>query len=393
MSEPSFTAGIFAHGREVSGETFMSPMVFPYFPNTAFFIPDLTTSKAQNGTFSYVRFNNPDRTALADVVTFLEDGEDSVICSSGMGAITTTMISLLNQGDEVICNSNIYGETHQIMNYLLPKFGIRSKMVDMRDLDALTQAITPQTRMVYTEVCANPVNRMTDIRAAAEIAHKNGALLVVDNTFTTAIAVRPLELGADVVINSMTKFMNGHSDAIAGSVTGSRALMDTVRTHSILCGTACDPYAAFTMLKNFGTMELRVRRQMENAAQFAAAVEKMPHVVRVEHPSLDSFAQHELALRTFRSNQEMCGIVGVEVPEDVEKINEFMRRLKMIRYAGTLGGIHSTMMHPVSTSHKDVPDDQRRAMGITPGVLRFTVGIEDVGELIEDVRQALSAFD
>lgn len=174
MSEPSFTAGIFAHGREVSGETFMSPMVFPYFPNTAFFIPDLTTSKAQNGTFSYVRFNNPDRTALADVVTFLEDGEDSVICSSGMGAITTTMISLLNQGDEVICNSNIYGETHQIMNYLLPKFGIRSKMVDMRDLDALIQAITPQTRMVYTEVCANPVNRMTDIRAAAEIAHKTG---------------------------------------------------------------------------------------------------------------------------------------------------------------------------------------------------------------------------
>lgn len=127
MSEPSFTAGIFAHGREVSGETFMSPMVFPYFPNTAFFIPDLTTSKAQNGTFSYVRFNNPDRTALADVVTFLEDGEDSVICSSGMGAITTTMISLLNQGDEVICNSNIYGETHQIMNYLLPNLASAAK--------------------------------------------------------------------------------------------------------------------------------------------------------------------------------------------------------------------------------------------------------------------------
>ena len=392
MSESSFTTGLLNHGKSANGERFMNPLVFPYFPNTAFAMEDLTTAKALNDRFSYVRFNNPDRTALADVVSYLEGGEDSVICESGMGAITTAMISLLDKGDEIICNSNIYGETHQIMNYLLPKFGIRTRMVDLRDTEALKRAITPETKVVYTEVCANPVLRMADIPAVAEIAHGAGARLVVDNTFTTAIAYRPLKEGADVVVNSMTKFMNGLSDAIGGSVTGCRDVIARVRMHSILCGTAGDPYAAFTMLKNFGTMELRVRRQMSNAAKLAAAVEQMPHVARVNHPSLASFPQRELAQRLFRSNEEMCGILSVELPEDEKQVNAFMRRLRYINYAGTLGGIHTTMMHPVSTSHKDVPDADRRAMGITPGLIRFSVGIENIDDLIADFEQALHAF-
>jgi len=393
MNESSFTTGILNHGKNAGGETFLNPLTFPYFPNTAFVMPDLTHAKAQNDKFSYVRFNNPDRTALADVVSYLEAGEDSVICESGMGAITTTMISLLNMGDEVICNSAIYGETHQIMNYLLPKIGVKTKMVDLRDAEHLKQAITPQTKMVYTEVCANPVLRMADIPAIAEIAHENGALLVVDNTFTTSIAIRPLTLGADVVINSMTKFMNGLSDAIGGAVTSTSERIDKIRMHTILCGTAGDPFASFTMLKNFGTMELRVRRQMSNAAKLAAAVEKMPHVIKTNHPSLKSFPQYALAQKLFRSNEEICGILSVELPEDIEKVDDFMRRLKLIHYAGTLGGIHSTMMHPVSTSHKDVPDADRRAMGITPGLIRFSIGIENIDDLIGDFHQALHAFD
>lgn len=393
MSESSFTTGILNHGKSAGGETFMNPLTFPYFPNTAFVMPDLTRAKALNDKFSYVRFNNPNRTALADVVSYLEEGEDSVICESGMGAITTTMISLLNMGDEVICNSAIYGETHQVMNYLLPKIGVKTKMVDLRDVENLKQAITPQTKMVYTEVCANPVLRMADIPTIAEIAHQNGALLVVDNTFTTSIAIRPLTLGADVVVNSMTKFMNGLSDAIGGAVTSTAERIDNIRMHTILCGTAGDPFASFTMLKNFGTMELRVRRQMSNAAKLAAAVEKMPHVAKVNHPSLESFPQHALAQKLFRSNDEISGILSVELPEDIEKVDGFMRRLKLIHYAGTLGGIHSTMMHPVSTSHKDVPDADRRAMGVTPGLIRFSVGIENIDDLVGDFQQALCAFD
>ena len=393
MSESSFTTGILNRGKSAEGETFLNHLTFPYFPNTSFVMPDLTCAKTLNDKFSYVRFNNPDRTALADVVSYLEAGEDSVICESGMGAITTTMISLLNMGDEVICNSAIYGETHQIMNYLLPKIGIETKMVDLRDVENLKQAITPQTKMVYTEVCANPVLRMADIPTIAEIAHRNGVLLVVDNTFTTPIAIRPLILGADVVINSMTKFMNGHSDAIGGAVTSTNERINKIRMHTILCGTAGDPFASFTMLKNFGTMELRVRQQMSNAAKLAAAVEKMPHVIKTNHPSLESFPQHALAQKLFRSNEEICGILSVELPDDIEKVDDFMRRLKLIHYAGTLGGIHSTMMHPVSTSHKDVPDMDRRAMGVTPGLIRFSIGIENIDDLIGDFRQALHAFD
>ena len=393
MNESTFTTGILSHGKNVAGEAFMNPLTFPYFPNTAFVMPDLTTAKSLNDTFSYIRFNNPDRTALADVVSYLEAGESSVICESGMGAITTTLISLLNTGDEVICNSNIYGETHQIMNYLLPKFGIKTKMVDLRYTEELDRAITPQVKVVYTEVCANPVLHMADIPAIAEIAHKNGALLVVDNTFTTPISIQPLTLGADIVINSMTKFMNGLSDAIGGSVTGSQATMANVRTHSILCGTAGDPFASFTMLKNFGTMELRVRRQMSNAAKLAAVLEQMPHVKKVNHPSLESFPQYELAKKLFRSKEEMCGIISVELPDDLCRVDDFMRRLTLIHYAGTLGGIHTTMTHPVSTSHKDVPDKDRRAMGITPGLIRFSIGIENVDDLIADFKQALHAFD
>ena len=389
MSETSFTTGILSHGRDAGGETFMNTLTFPYFPNTAFVMPDLTRAKALNDKFSYVRVNKPDLTALSDVVSYLEAGEDSVICESGMGAITTTMISLLNIGDEVICNSAIYGETHQVMNYLLPKIGIKTKMVDLRDIENLRQAITPQTKMVYTEVCANPVLRMADIPAIAEIVHQNGALLVVDNTFKTSIAVRPLTLGAYVVVNSMTKFINGLSDAIGGAVTSTAEQIEKIRMHTILCGTAGDPFASFTMLKNFGTMELRVRRQMSNAARLAAAVEDMPHVARVNHPGLESFPQLALAEKLFRSNEEICGILSVELLEDVDKVDDFMRRLKLIHYAGTLGGIHSTMMHPVSTSHKDVPDADRRAMGVTPG----SVGIENIDDLGGDFRQALHAFD
>lgn len=393
MIKNHFTTGILSHGKSAAGETFMNPLTFPYFPNTAFMMPDLTTAKTLNDTFSYVRFNNPDRTALADIVSYLEAGESSVICESGMGAITTTLIALLNIGDEIICNSNIYGETHQVMQYLLPKFGIKVRMVDLRYLEEFKRALTPQVKIVYTEVCANPVLRMADIPAVAEIAHQNGSLLVVDNTFTTPIAIQPLTLGADVVINSMTKFMNGLSDAMGGSVTGSEKTIAAVRTHSILCGTAGDPYASFTMLKNFGTMELRVRQQMFNAAKLAAALEQMPHVKKVNHPSLDSFPQHKLAAKLFRSNEEMCGIMSVELPEEIQQVDNFMHRLALIHYAGTLGGIHTTMMHPVSTSHKDVPDKDRRAMGITPGLIRFSVGIENVDDLISDLEQALHAFD
>jgi len=380
-------------GKTVKGMDFNKPACFPYFPATSFTMNSLSEVKeSYRSNYTYVRNNNPNRDALADVVSFLEGGEKSLIFSSGMGAITTTFLTLLKPGDDLICNRNIYGETYQVVAQLMPKWGINTIFVDFGDPESVRKALTPNTRMLYTEVCANPTLNMADIPVLAEIAHAGGALLMVDNTFTTPVAIKPIALGADIVINSLTKFMNGHSDAIGGSITASAAIVDEMAPVRMIVGTPGDPFASFTMYKNFGTMDLRVKKQMANAARLATALEKHPRVSRVNHPSLESFPQHTLAKKLFASGEMITGMLSIIVPEDEGKIDEFMLKLHFAHYAVTLGGIHTTLMHPVTSSHRHMPDDQRRAMGITPGLIRISVGIEDADDLIADFGQALAVF-
>ncbi len=387
--------GLLYQGLHARGMDFDNPLSLPYYSTTAFKVHDLASMREIAGNkFSYVRFSNPNREALAQVVSYLEEGEKSLIFASGMGAIFTTLMTLLAPGDEVVCNSNIYGETFELMTEILPKYGIITKLVDFCQNENVEAAITGNTKLVYSEVCANPVLKMADIPALAKMAHDNGALLMIDNTFTSPIAIRPLSLGADIVINSMTKFMNGHSDAISGSVTSTAEIIEKIDHVRPLFGTSGDPYAAYTMYKNFGTMDLRVRRQMSNAAKLAAALEKNEHVLKVNHPSLVGFPQHDLAMKLFRSEEEMCGMLSFVLPEaegsdPTALVDVFTTHLKFVCYAATLGGIHTTLMHPVTSSHADVPDDARRAMGITPGLLRVSVGIEDPDDLIEEFTQAL----
>lgn len=394
MNQYTEITQMLSRGCEVQGLDFNHPLVFPFFPNTAFKKESLTAAlDASISPFSYVRMNNPNREALADVVTFLEQGEKSLIFSAGMGAISSTLLALLSPGDEVICNRNIYGETHQVMTVILPKFGIKSTLVDFDDIGNIRSAISAKTKLVYSEVLANPVLHIADVAEIAKIAHQNGALLMIDNTFTTPIGIKPITLGADIVVNSLTKYMNGHSDAIGGSITSTEALIKKIDFFMIHVGTAGDPYASFTMLKNFGTMDLRVKRQMANAAKLAAALEANPLVSKVNHPSLASFPQHELALRMFRSKDLMTGMLSFELSADIQVVDAFMRKLTFVCYAGTLGGIHTTLMHPVSTSHKDVPVAEREAMGVTPGLMRVSVGIEDSDDLIAEFTQALEVLN
>ena len=392
MSNYTEATELLYQGTEVRGMDFYKPLVAPYYATTAFKMQTLEeVREVASKKFSYVRFSNPNREILAKTVSFLEQGELSLIYASGMGAITSTLLTLLSAGDELVCNSAIYGETFQVMTEILPRFQIQVRMVDFCDNENVRRAITPNTKLIYSEVCANPVLKMADIPALAEMAHQNGALLMIDNTFTTALAIKPLPLGADIVINSMTKFMNGHSDAIGGSITSRREIIAKLDQARPLFGTSGDPYAAWTMYKNFGTMDLRVKRQMSNAAKLAAALERHPLVSRVNHPSLESFPQHELAMRLFRSKEEMCGMLSIMLPEDTALLDQFTTHLHFVHYASTLGGIHTTLMHPVTSSHADVPDDKRRAMGITPGLLRISVGIEDPDDLIHEFTQALDA--
>ncbi len=383
----------FIKGRKVKGMDFNKPEAFPLFTTTAFTMNSLTeVKKAYAEKYTYIRTCNPNRDALADMVTFLEAGEKSLIFSSGMGAITTTIMTILKPGDHVVCNRNIYGETFDVFTKLMPKFGISADLVDFDDIENCKKAIKAETKLIYSEVFANPTLNIADIPTLADIAHKNGALLMIDNTFSTPIAIKPIKFGADIVINSLTKFMNGHSDAIAGSITSTTEIIDAIHPVRMLCGTPGDPHAAHAMMKSFATMDLRLKKQMSNAAKLAAALEENKYVSKVNHPSLKSFSQHELALKLFTSNDTMSGMMSFIVPEDFEKIDKFMLRLNFAHYAMTLGGVRTTLVHPVTSSHSHMPDEARRAMGITPGLFRLSVGIEDVDDLIEDFNQALKVF-
>ena len=380
-------------GRSVKGQDYNNPASFPLFATTSFTMNSLAeVREAYREKFTYVRSNNPNREALGEMVSYLENGEKSLIFSSGMGAITSTILALVRPGDHVLCNSYIYGETFDVMTQLLREFGVETQLVSFDDLDNVRAAVKPNTKLIYSEVCANPTMNIADIPNLAEIAHKNGAYLMIDNTFTTAVAIRPLDFGADIVINSMTKFMNGHSNAIAGSITTTAQLIDRIQPIQKLCGTPGDPYDAWTIATNLQTVDLRVKKQMANAAKLAAALEQNPYVSKVNHPSLASFPQHELALKLFASNEAMTGMMSFVVPEEMEKIERFMGRLHFARYAVTLGGIHTTLNHPVTSSHRRMPDENRRKLGITPGMFRLSVGIEEPEDLIRDFYQALEVF-
>ena len=380
-------------GERVEGMELM-PEALPLFATTAFNQPTLSDVRNvydSNG-FTYIRCKNPHRAGLAEAVSHLEHGEATLILSAGMAAISTTLLHLLKAGDHVVCNADIYGETLNVMQDVLPKFGIETTMVSFMDTENIRKAMRPNTKIVYTEVVSNPCIRLADIPAAAQIAHEGGALLIVDNTFTSGVNIKPLDMGADIVINSMTKFMNGHSDAIGGSVTATREMIDAIDADCRLFGTPGDPFDSWMILRGMRTINLRVAKQAENAAKLAKALEDDPHVLRVNHPSLESHPQHELAKKLFQGDH-MTGMLSFVVPEDMDKIDDFMSRLNFAHYAMTLGGFRSSLSHPVVSSHNHVPDDVRRAMGITPGMFRLSVGIEESDDLIADFRQALKAFD
>jgi len=372
----------------------LKPEVIPCFLTTAFNMDDLLDVQnvyASKG-YTYIRTRNPNRDALGEVITYLENGTATDIFASGMGAIASTLMTLVNPGDHIVCNKNIYGETFNVMDELMKKLSVQVSFVSFEDPECIRAAITEKTRVVYTEVVSNPTFRIADIAGAAKAAHEAGALLVVDNTFTTPFAIKPLDLGADIVIHSLTKFLNGHSDAIGGSITAKDpALVEKIHHTAMLCGTPGDPFSSWLILRGLHTAALRIPRQIETAAKLAAALEKNPYISGVNHPALDSHPQRELSHSMIPGGLG-SPILSIYLPEDVEKISLFMDRLNFAKYAPTLGGIRTSMSHPVTSSHPNVPDDIRRAMGITPGLLRISVGTENADDLIRDFEQALEVF-
>lgn len=373
------------------------PESFPIFLTTAFTMGNLADVQAayDNKDYTYIRTRNPNRFALADTISYLEQGKDTLLFSSGMGAITTTYFALLEPGDHFLANENIYGETFDAINLFLKKMSIEVEYVDFSDLNAVKNAIKPNTAMVYTEVASNPTDTLADIEELAKIAHSNGkALLMVDNTFTTPFAIKPICLGADIVINSLTKFLNGHSDALAGSITlNNMDLYEKIHTVRMLTGASCAPMTAWMIFRGIHTADLRIKKQMKNAAALAKVLEKLPYIKVVNHPSLENGPQYKLAQKLFKNENLTTGILSFEMPDDHEKINAFMNALTLAHYAPTLGGIRTTLSHPLHSSHHHVPKEDLEKMNISYGLMRVSVGIEDEADLIEDFTQALKVFE
>jgi cystathionine beta-lyase/cystathionine gamma-synthase len=307
-----------------------------------------------------------------------------------MAAISTVLLSMLGSGDHLLADSTLYGECITLFNQMFPKYGIEVTLVDFTDHGAIERGLRPNTKVLYTETISNPMITVIDIETVAAIAHRHGARMVVDNTFTTSVTMKPLSLGADVSINSLTKFANGHSDAVAGSATGSEAIIQKAYELQVLLGTTVDPFTAWLVQRGIRTMDLRVEKQMANAAKLAQALEANPNVLRVHHPSLASHPQHELAKRILKNGYG--GMLSFVMPDDRALINAFMRKLNLAHYAMTLGGYRTTLSHPVLSSHHGVPEEDRKKMGITFGLMRVSVGIENPDDLIADFNQALEVF-
>ena len=390
MNEKFSEATKLLYQGEDINKQFLDPEAPPLFLTSAFILRDLNqvdkTYKEKG--YTYIRTRNPNRNMLGEAISFLEQGKRTLICSSGMAAITTTFFSLFKSGDHIVANKNIYGETFDSITKLISKF------VDFSNLDEVERAMQPNTKMVYTEVASNPTDHIADVEELAKIAHKFNALMMVDNTFTTPFAIKPLTLGADIVISSMTKFLNGHSDALGGSITvNSDALFEQIHEMRMLTGTSGAPMTSYLIYRSLKTADLRIKRQMKNAAALAKALEENPHVLHVNHPSLPSFSEYETAKKMFRSGDEITGMLSFEMPNDPEKISAFMDKLELAHYAPTLGGVRTTLSHPLHSSHMHVPAEKLKEMGISYGLMRVSVGIEDEKDLITDFTNALKVFD
>ena len=375
-----------------TAKSIIDPDCPPIYHSSACEVADMDDYDFANGggKYFYNRTAAPNRDMLADTVSYMEGGEDSIITSSGMAAISTVLLSLLSYGDRVLCSDAVYGETIELMNNMLTRFGIAVDYADFTDIESVRSAVRPETKMLYTEIISNPLIRVIDIDAVTEIARENGAMTVVDSTFTTPFAIKPLEHGADIVIHSMTKFFGGHSDITAGSVTASKKIIQSINPSYLLLGGCLDANSSWLALRSIRTMRLRVEKQMENADRLAKALAEDTRVKYVNYPSLEYHPQHELAKRLFKNG--FGPMLSFRVEDDREKVNEFIHRLDMIKYLGTLGGFRTSLAHPATAFRNEFTEEQLRKMGMEEGLIRISAGIEESEDIIGDIKNALEVF-
>jgi cystathionine beta-lyase/cystathionine gamma-synthase len=370
-----------------------TPVVPPIYQCTTFELDDQSYRDiVEGGGFGqtwYSRFGNPTVTWAADGVARLEDGQAAVMTSSGMGAIATTLLSLCRAGDRIVAARELYGDTRDLLVRDLPALGVRVDFVAAADLGQWEAALAAGPAAVaYAESLSNPQLRVLDIPRVAELAHRHGARLVVDNTFASAFTVQPLPLGADVVVHSATKFLNGHSDVVAGAVIADAATVREVQRRVVTFGTCLDPHAAFLVARALHTYPLRLGRQADTAARIAGWLEGSPDVVQVAYPGLASHPDAAVADRTWRPGRRGA-MVAFVVGGGNDRAARFLHALNLVREATSLGGVETLISAPHNSSQFSYTPEELDLAGIRPGLVRLSVGLEDPAELVADLDQAL----
>lgn len=339
--------------------------------------------------YIYSRLGNPTTAVIEEKIALLEHGEMAVATSSGMGAISSTLWTLLKAGDHVIADTTLYGCTFALLSHGLTKFGVEVEFLDTSDLEAVRKAMKPNTRIVYLETPANPNLKISDIEEISKIAHTNEyTKVVVDNTFATPYNQLPLDLGADVVVHSATKYINGHGDVLAGFAIGSKEIITQVKLVGIkdMTGSVLGPQEAYYITRGMKTFEIRMQRHCENAMKVARWLAAHPKVEKVYYPGLEDHEGHEIAKKQMK---DFGGIMSFELKGGYEAGKALLNNVKLAALAVSLGDTETLIQHPASMTHSPYSREERLAAGITDGLVRLSVGLENVEDIIEDLEQGL----
>ena len=337
--------------------------------------------------YIYTRIGNPTTKALEDCVAALENGWGAMATASGMAAISTAYLAFLDRDSHLISTGAVYGPSRTVVEREFSRFGVQSDFIDTSDIELIRKNLRPNTKVLFIETPANPTMILTDIRACAALARERGLILIVDNTFSSPILQNPLDLGADIVIHSLTKFLNGHSDVVGGIIVAKdEHLFRRVRQVLTLMGGTIDPHQAWLVLRGVKTLALRVEKSQENAMKLASFLESHPKVKWVNYPGLKSHPQHDLAARQMKGFGSMLcfGLKG-----GFEAGRRMINAVKLCTLAVSLGGVESLIQHPASMTHAGVPEDERLEAGITDDLIRLSVGCEDLDDIREDLDGAI----
>lgn len=365
-------------------------VVTPIYQTSTFYFPTQDPStwegKVPDGSYIYTRWGNPTIRAAEDKLAALEGAEKGLLFSSGMAAITSTILSFVGKGDHLVSVEDIYGGTFSFIRSELPRLGVEVTFVDSTVPGAVAKAIRPNTKLIYLESPTNPLLKLVDIRAAAKIAKEHGIKSMIDSTFATPINQRPIDMGIDLVAHSCTKYLNGHSDLIAGVVLGREAEIESISKKRILYGGSMDPLGAFLLFRGLKTLAVRMERHNRNGTEVAQFLESHPKVERVHYPGLASHPQHGLAKEQMSG---FGGMVSFEVLGGRKAAEKALRSFEVIKMATSLGGVDSLASMPLNSSHSSLTPQERQRLGIKDQLIRLSLGIEDAEDLRQDLERAL----